>query len=66
MSTDYSWKVLACLNLGLELYGRNWKLLQKMVPQRSASQIRSHAQKYFQKLNKSDQQATLVHSADIS
>lgn len=34
----------------LELYGRNWKLIQEYVGTRSATQARSHAQKYFAKL----------------
>ena len=36
----------------LKLYGKNWKLVQKYVGTRSATQARSHAQKYFAKLEK--------------
>jgi SHAQKYF class myb-like DNA-binding protein len=32
---------------GLELYGRSWKKIKKIVGTRSATQIRSHAQKFF-------------------
>lgn len=36
----------------LQLYDRNWKLIQLHVATRSISQIRSHAQEYFDKLEK--------------
>jgi len=38
----------------LKLYGRNWKLIQAFVGTRSATQARSHAQKYFAKLRKNN------------
>lgn len=34
----------------LKLYGKNWKQIQEYVGTRSATQARSHAQKYFAKL----------------
>mmetsp|Transcript_33414 Transcript_33414/g.48912 ORF Transcript_33414/g.48912 Transcript_33414/m.48912 type:complete len:304 (+) Transcript_33414:123-1034(+) len=37
---------------GLQLYGREWKQISKTIPTRTSAQIRSHAQKYFQKLSK--------------
>ena len=36
--------------LGLQHYGRNWSTIQKLVPTRTASQIRTHAQKFFIRL----------------
>ena len=38
--------------LGLGLYGRDWKKVATAIKTRTASQIRSHAQKYFQKLSR--------------
>ena len=37
---------------GLAVYGREWKRVAADIPSRSASQVRSHAQKYFSKLQK--------------
>ena len=36
----------------LNEYGREWKKVAKRIKTRSSAQIRSHAQKYFQKLQK--------------
>ncbi len=36
----------------LEIYGRNWEAVSTCIPSRSIIQVRSHAQKYFKKLNK--------------
>lgn len=38
---------------GLKLYGRDWKQIVAHVGSRSVAQVRSHAQKYFLKLEKS-------------
>jgi SHAQKYF class myb-like DNA-binding protein len=37
---------------GLKTFGRNWKLIASLIPHRSVVQIRTHAQKHFQKLEK--------------
>lgn len=36
----------------LKLYGKNWKKVEEIVGTRDGTQIRSHAQKYFAKLEK--------------
>lgn len=38
--------------LGLMQYGKNWKKVEEIVGTRSGSQVRSHAQKFFNKLQK--------------
>lgn len=42
-----------CLSVGIELYGKNWKKIEELVGTRTGSQIRSHAQKFFLKTQKS-------------
>lgn len=37
---------------GLEMYGKEWKKMAGLIPSRTVVQIRTHAQKYFQKLKK--------------
>ena len=39
---------------GLEKYGRDWVLVQKIVKTRTLSQVRSHAQKVFLKMKDED------------
>ena len=38
--------------LGLKRWGRNWKELESYVPTRNSTQIRSHAQKFFIRIQK--------------
>lgn len=38
-------------HLGLQQHGKNWGKIEMMISTRSSSQIRSHAQKFFSKLN---------------
>lgn len=42
---------------GIQMYGKNWKKIFKYVGTRSSNQIRSHAQKYFQKLDKKNKKS---------
>lgn len=41
---------------GLRVYGREWKKVATCIPTRTSAQIRSHAQKYFTKVSKEQQQ----------
>lgn len=41
---------------GLKVYGREWKRVAILIPSRTSAQIRSHAQKYFMKVSKHQQQ----------
>jgi len=40
---------------GLELHGKGWKKIASLIKSRTVVQIRTHAQKYFQKLSKARQ-----------
>ena len=44
---------------GLKLHGKGWKQIAMMIQSRTVVQIRTHAQKYFQKLSKAQQNGTL-------
>ena len=37
---------------GLKIHGKGWKQIAQMIKTRTVVQIRTHAQKYFQKLSK--------------
>jgi SHAQKYF class myb-like DNA-binding protein len=39
---------------GLATYGREWKRVAQHIPTRTSAQVRSHAQKYFTKLQQQD------------
>lgn len=38
------------LKLGLQKFGRNWKLIEQIIQTRNCAQIRSHAQKFFHRI----------------
>ena len=40
---------------GLELHGKGWKKIASLIKTRTVVQIRTHAQKYFQKIAKAKQ-----------
>ena len=41
---------------GLRTYGREWKKVAVHIPTRTSAQVRSHAQKYFAKLQREEQE----------
>jgi SHAQKYF class myb-like DNA-binding protein len=48
------------------LYGKDWVYIHKLVPTRSANQIKSHAQKFVKQLQKSDSPADQALLSDLS
>merc|ERR1719162_2810498 len=48
---------------GLELHGKGWKKIAGLIKSRTVVQIRTHAQKYFQKLAKAKQNGEEVGMA---
>jgi len=48
--------------VGLKLYGREWKKVARSIPTRTSAQIRSHAQKYFSKIARNQQQQAITLS----
>jgi SHAQKYF class myb-like DNA-binding protein len=50
---------------GLKLFGKNWNMIRQHVGTRTCPQTRSHAQKFFKKLEKNgDLQAFLAEIND--
>jgi len=43
---------ISLLDVAIKLYGKRWRKVEEYVGTRTGIQIRSHAQKYFNKLNK--------------
>lgn len=41
------------IDKGIQLFGKNWKKIEGLVQTRNGAQIRSHAQKFFQKHDQS-------------
>jgi len=54
--------------VGLKEYGREWKKVAYKIPTRTSAQIRSHAQKYFAKITRDEQQhaAALMASSQLT
>jgi len=54
--------------VGLKEYGREWKKVAHQIPTRTSAQIRSHAQKYFAKITRDEEQhaAALAASAQVT
>eukprot|EP00514_Thraustochytrium_sp_LLF1b_P009325 CAMPEP_0184548684 /NCGR_PEP_ID=MMETSP0199_2-20130426/6350_1 /TAXON_ID=1112570 /ORGANISM="Thraustochytrium sp., Strain LLF1b" /LENGTH=223 /DNA_ID=CAMNT_0026943317 /DNA_START=85 /DNA_END=753 /DNA_ORIENTATION=- len=48
---------------GFEKVGRKWRELAMLIPTRNATQVRTHAQKYFQKLRKANEEKNKVQKA---
>jgi MYB-related transcription factor LHY len=41
---------------GLKLYGKDWRLIEEHIGTRTVSQMRSHAQKYYLRLDKNQEE----------
>jgi len=50
----------------LKLYGKNWKLIQQHIRSRTITQIRSHAQKYFNKLKQRNSGRSVTEKVEES
>ena len=48
-----------------KLYGKNWKLIEEHIGTRTATQARSHAQKYFRRMNRHKNEI-ILKTQDIS
>ena len=51
---------------GLKLHGKGWKQIAMMIQSRTVVQIRTHAQKYFQKLAKAKNAHAPMAHGDMS
>jgi len=51
---------------GIELFGKDWRAIEQHIVTRSCSQIRSHAQKYFLKLEKEGKKPNKIQSSLLS
>jgi len=50
---------------GMMIHGREWKKVQEMIKTRTSAQIRSHAQKYFQKITKAKESSTHSNQSSL-
>jgi len=48
---------------GLKIHGKGWKKIAEMIQTRNVVQVRTHAQKYFQKLERCKQQQLMNSGA---
>ena len=51
-----SCQVHCLLQKGIMHYGRDWKKVEEIVKTRTGSQVRSHAQKFFNKIQKEEKE----------
>eukprot|EP00178_Gracilaria_changii_P025612 TRINITY_DN78875_c0_g1_i1.p1 TRINITY_DN78875_c0_g1~~TRINITY_DN78875_c0_g1_i1.p1 ORF type:complete len:536 (-),score=70.70 TRINITY_DN78875_c0_g1_i1:197-1651(-) len=52
--------------LGLQRHGRgNWKIIAETIPSRTATQVQSHAQKYFQRLKQKNKRKRSIHDSHL-
>ena len=53
-NTTSFWSVKIYDIVGVMKFGRDWKRIEKDITSRNGSQIRSHAQKYFNKIQQEE------------
>ena len=46
-------------------HGKDWKMVEKLIETRTGSQVRSHAQKFFLKLNKFTKERKKAKNSDL-
>lgn len=59
----WTWEEHDAFLRGLNLHGKNWEAVAKLVPTRSEVQVRSHSQKYFSKILKGEKFPNTVSEA---
>lgn len=50
---------------GIMEHGKDWKVVENVVKSRTGSQVRSHAQKFFIKLNKISKERKKCKNRDL-
>lgn len=65
-NTRGSCRVSVATNKGLLQYGKNWKLVEQVVHTRTAAQVRSHAQKFFNRLDREQRKMKHVQEVEAS
>ena len=51
---------------GLKMYGKDWRMIEEHIGTRTCSQIRSHAQKYFLRYDKTKQESQLKDQPSVA